>query len=177
MFDQSPGSTADDRKHLWAAAVLVWKEHPLLGVGGDNFGPAAVTVVNPGQIKGAVFSDNPTMLYGRALHSNYFQLLSEFGIVGLIIYASLVGQFFLRSRYVLRHTNTLDLTAAGISDPRNLAWGLEAGMVAYLVTGVFFNQLFTAWFFCLFIANASLYRLAREGVAASRLAARPGGPR
>lgn len=169
MFDQSSGSTGDDREHLWAAAVMVFKTHPVLGVGANNFGPVAVTIIAPGQFPGAVFDDNPASLYGRALHSNYFQLLSEFGIVGIGIYLALVLQFWWRSHYLVRNSGSLDLTAAGISDVRSMALGLESGMVAYLVSGVFFNQLFTSWFFCLFIANALLYSMAKAGPTSRRV--------
>lgn len=159
MFDHSPGSTGDDREHLWHAATIVFEAHPIFGVGADNFGPAAVTLITPGEIEGAAFSDNPDMLYGRALHSNYFQLLSEMGMAGACVYIFMIGQFWLRSRYVLRRIGRLDLSAAGITDARSILCGLESGMVAYLVSGVFFNQLYTSWFFCLYFANALLYNM------------------
>lgn len=170
IFNEGDGGTESDRKHLWAAAVEVFKVHPVLGVGANNFGPAAVTIIQPGEVKGAVFDDNPAMLYGRALHSNYFQLLSEFGLVGVAIYIFLIGQFWFRSAYVIRHARVLDLRSAGIDDARALLLGLESGMVAYLVSGIFFNQLFTSWFFCLFVANALLYSMARRRPAALRSA-------
>ncbi|HKW48437.1 MAG TPA: O-antigen ligase family protein [Gemmatimonadaceae bacterium] len=160
MFDDSAGSTGDDREHLWRAATIVFRQHPILGVGANNFGPAAVTLIAPGEIKGAAFADNPDMLYSRALHSNYFQLLSELGLAGVAIYTFMIGQFWLRSRFVLRTARSIDLSHGGVPDPRNLALGLESGMVAYLVTGVFFNQIYTAWFFCLLFANALLYHRA-----------------
>lgn len=163
MFDHSEGSTGDDRAKLWTAATIVFKAHPILGVGASNFGPAAVTLITPGEIPGAMFSDNPNMLYGRALHSNYFEILSEFGLVGVGIYLFLIAQFWCRSRYVLRHCDRINLSSVGIRDVRSLALGLESGMVAYLVSGIFFNQLFTSWFFCIVFANALLYSIASRG--------------
>ena len=177
MFDQSAGSTGDDRENLWHAAVIVFKTHPVFGVGANNFGPVASTLIEPGEFKGSAFDDNPATLYGRALHSNYFQLLSEFGLVGVIIYLSLIVQFWLRSSYLVRYARSLDLSEAGISDPRSIALGLESGMVAYLVSGVFFNQLFTSWFFCLFIANALLYAMAKRRQTSLRTAGLPQSPR
>ena len=168
MFDHSAGSTGDDRIHLWTAAIKVFKAHPVFGVGPDQFGPAAVTLIAPGEIQGAAFSDNPATLYARALHSNYFEVLCEFGVVGSVIYLFMIGQFFQRSFYVVRHAARINLEAAGISDPRMIELGLEAGMVAYLVSGIFFNQLFTAWLYCLFFANALMYRFARPASARDR---------
>lgn len=163
MFDHSAGSTGDDREKLWTAATIVFKAHPVFGVGALNFGPAAVTLIAPGEIQGAIFSDNPAMLYGRALHSNYFQLLSEAGLVGIAIYLFMIAQFWRRSRLILRHCDRIDLSSVGIRDVRGVVLGLESGMVAYLVSGVFFNQLYTSWFFCLIFANVLLYTIAVPG--------------
>jgi len=162
MFDDSEGSTGDDRKQLWEAAIKVWEAHPVLGVGAANFGPAAVTIISHGDLKGSIYDDNPLTLYGRALHSNYFQLLSEFGIAGVCLYVYMIYEFFRRSRHICRRARYIDLTPAQLHDPRSLALGLESGLVAYLVTGVFFNQLYQSWFFGLIIANALLYKMARR---------------
>jgi O-antigen ligase len=162
MFDDSGGSTGDDRKQLWAAAVMVWKAHPVLGVGAANFGPAAVTIIQHGDLPGSIYDDNPLKLYGRALHSNYFQLLSEFGIAGVCLYVYMIVEFYRRSRYIRRRARYIDLTPAQIHDVGSLALGLESGLVGYLVTGIFFNQLYQSWFFALVIANALLYKLAKR---------------
>lgn len=159
-FDQSAGSTGADRKTLWAAAVIVFKHYPVFGVGAENFGPAATTVLKPGDIPGAVFNDNPGMLYARALHSNYYQLLSEYGLVGVAIFGFLLYQFAQRTREIRRVGSVETWKAGGgIEDPRMLALGLEVGLVAYLVSGYFYNQLFAFWMFSFLIANALLHSL------------------
>jgi hypothetical protein len=41
MTISEEGGTRGDREVLWGAAITVWKQHPLLGVGGQSFGPFA----------------------------------------------------------------------------------------------------------------------------------------
>jgi O-antigen ligase len=60
------------RYELWAKCLNLWQQHPLFGVGGDNF------VVS-----------NPWMLNGHP-HNTLLQLVSEYGIAGLIIIFLLV---------------------------------------------------------------------------------------
>lgn len=160
MFDDSNGSTGSDRETLWAAATIVFKAHPVLGVGAENFGPAAVTLIKPGDIPGAAWDSNPYQLYARALHSNYYQLASEYGILGFTVLGFLLYQFWKRGREIRRLGDAATWRAAGgIEDPRMLAIGLEVGMGAYLVSGFFYNQLFTSWLFSYVIANTLLYTL------------------
>jgi O-antigen ligase len=168
MFDHSEGSTGADREKLWQAAVIVFKHHPVFGVGAENFGPAATTLLRPGEITGAAFSENPNTLYARALHSNYYQLLCEFGLAGVAIVAFLLIQFWRRCRVIGSAASAVAWRAAGgLEDPRFLSLALESGMVAYLVSGLFYNQIFTSWFFSLVIANAMMYSIVTNPVSAS----------
>jgi O-antigen ligase len=161
MFDDSEGSTGSDRKTLWAAAVIVFKHHPILGVGAENFGPAATTLLKPGDIPGAAFNDNPNMLYARALHSNYYQLLSEYGLVGVAVLGFLLVDFWKRNKAIRRIPSAAVAwrAAGGREDPGFLALGLECGVVAFLASGYFYNQLFTSWFFSMVIANTVLHTI------------------
>ena len=175
MFHHEEGSTGSDREKLWAAAIKVFQAHPVFGVGPENFGPAATTILRPGEIGGAAFTDNPNMLYARALHSNYYQLLSEFGFVGTAIFAWLCIQFLMRGTAARRAAIAERWRAAGgIEDPRMLSLGLECGAVAYIVSGVFYNQLFTSWFFSLIIANTLVYSLVLSQKAPTRVSLRRG---
>jgi O-antigen ligase len=159
MFDVSEGSTGSDRKALWAAATQVWLRHPVLGAGADNFGMAAASMFQAGQV-GGQYAENPNTLYGRALHSNYYQILSEFGIVGVLIYGFLTIQFFKNCRWLMRpETIAVWRARGGVEDLRNIALGLEGGMVAFMLTGYFYNQLFTSWFYALLFAAILLRQL------------------
>jgi hypothetical protein len=157
MFDDSEGSTGDDRKVLWKAATRVYFEHPLLGVGINQFGPVVASEFKVGDIGGA-YAENPLTLYGRALHSIYFQILSEFGTVGLIVFIMMLVQFWTRCNALFKPAAAERWKrAGGQGDLRSLALGLESGMVGFLASGAFFNQLFTVWFYGLLITCTMLY--------------------
>jgi O-antigen ligase len=159
MFDDSEGSTGDDRKVLWTAATRVYLEHPVLGVGINQFGPVAGTEFKIGDVGGS-YAENPATLYGRALHSVYFQILSEFGTVGAIVFVLMLVQFWRRCNVLFQPAAAERWRrAGGQGDLRSMALGLESGMVGFLASGAFFNQLFTVWFYGLLITCSLLYFL------------------
>jgi hypothetical protein len=103
------------RAALWRAALAAWREHPLLGLGADNF----------------------RHLYGRylglpdpddRLHANnfYLETLADEGTLGLLALVFLVGALGSAAR-----------RAAAPPPTRLLALGLSVGLGAYLVHGVF----------------------------------------
>jgi O-antigen ligase len=159
MFDDSEGSTGDDRKVIWRAATREYLEHPILGVGIAQFGPVAASEFQIGDVGGA-YAENPATLYGKALHSIYFQILSEFGTVGAITFVVMLAQFWMRCRVLFQPAAAERWRrAGGQGDLRSLALGLESGMVAFLASGAFFNQLSTVWFYGLLTTCSLLYYL------------------
>jgi O-antigen ligase len=60
------------RDGLWAKCLTLWRQHPLFGVGGDNF-----------------VTSNPWLLNGHP-HNLPLQLVSEYGFAGLLILLLLV---------------------------------------------------------------------------------------
>lgn len=65
------------RPRLWGAAVVLWRAHPLLGIGPDNFRRAYEDVLSPG-LGGQRYED-------RRLHANslYFETLADLGLAGV----------------------------------------------------------------------------------------------
>jgi O-antigen ligase len=150
-----------------------------MGVGINQFGPVVASEFKVGDIGGA-YAENPLTLYGRALHSIYFQILSEFGTAGAVIFVVMLVQFWTRCNVLLKPAAAERWKrAGGQGDLRSLALGLESGMVGFLASGAFFNQLFTVWFYGLLIMCTLLYymvvppknampRLTRAAVAPAR---------
>jgi O-Antigen ligase len=160
MFDKSEGSTGDDRLIMWAAGVKVFKQHPLFGAGADNFGPTAATTLTGSEV-GGYYADNPMKLYSRDLHNIYYQILSEFGLAGVAIYLYLLVQFWRRGQDLSTPAAQAAWQAAGgVEDVRSIALGLQCGMVAFLASGYFYNQLYTSWSFSLIITNTMLWSIA-----------------
>lgn len=160
--DVDGAGTGGDRYALWDAARRVFYSHPLLGVGAENFGPAAAELLKVGQVKG-MYADNPGMLYERKLHNAFFQALCEYGIIGSAIWLWLIGHFLwtnarLRSPPFVAAWQAL----GGTLDLRHVALGLEAGFVGFCGCAWFYNLLFEPWLFTLLILNMLLYRIVRD---------------
>jgi putative inorganic carbon (HCO3(-)) transporter len=64
------------RRELWRAAVRLWRNHPLLGVGPDNFRHRYPEVIREGD--GGRFED-------QRIHANnlYFEVLANLGLAGM----------------------------------------------------------------------------------------------
>jgi O-antigen ligase len=61
--------------------------HPVTGVGSGNFTVSSIHyVLKPGSIKYDYFIDHP-----KVAHNMYLHVLAELGIVGLVLFLSLVG--------------------------------------------------------------------------------------
>lgn len=130
---------------MWQAAGELFLTHPILGVGPGNFGPAATEYFTERGVTnmGSTF-DTPDKMYMMALHNDYVQVMVEQGLVGLFALACVYVHFFKCVRFLrteavqkawVNHTG-------GFISPGNLALGLEAAMVGFLVTSVFYPQLF-----------------------------------
>ena len=157
IFDH--GGTRQDREILWSAALKIFRQHPVLGAGQLNFGVVAAETLQPEDLAGD-YANNPKQLYSRALHNIYYQILSELGIVGVLIFASILIQFWRRNRALLRPEAASRWRAmGGVEDLTALARGLECGMVAYLCCGYFYNMLTVNNFYAFLIANTTLYSI------------------
>lgn len=155
--------TGEDRRVLWKAAWDVFREHPIVGVGAENFGPFAATHFRPGMV-GGVYGANPARLYDRKLHSGYFQSLCEFGAIGSLLFVALLVDFWKRNAALRTapYRAAWEATTGGAYDLRWLALGLEAGMVAFCASAVFYNQLFEPWLYVLLTTNLLLQTRLKE---------------
>ncbi len=155
------GGTGADRWALWSMAWQEYLERPILGVGPGNFGAFAVEFFSAGDPITGQYVNNPGRQYDRQLHSLYFQILCEFGTVGIAIFAGLLFDFFRRNRR-LRSPEALERwRQTGIRlDLRALSIAIETAMIATLVTGVFYAAYtYMNWWYSLLIINMTLYGL------------------
>jgi O-antigen ligase len=107
------------RRMLWRAAVLAWREHPLLGLGPDNFRRAY------NRYLGLARPD-------ERLHANnfYFETLASLGIAGIGALVLLVVGVAGAARTAIRHHGAASV--AGL-----IVAGAAIGLAAYLVHGFF----------------------------------------
>ncbi len=147
------GGTREDRAVLRDAATAVFFHDPVFGAGAGNFGPVAAKIIQVGGVGGA-YGDNPGRLAQRSLHNIYFQLLAEYGLVGTAIFAYMLVQFWRNSLFLRREeASAAWFAAGGREDVGKITLGIEAGMIAFLVNGYFYNMLFYAILYAFLFAN------------------------
>jgi O-antigen ligase len=152
---------------------------PFLGAGPGNFGSYAAEHLQPGEARG--FYEDPAHLYGRSLHNIHVQVLAEQGLAGVVVFLSILVDFVRRNRVLRAKTarEHWDETAPGRPDIQSIALGLEAAMIGFLASGVFYDQLYTSSFYSLVMLNFLLSQVitrrrriredARHGVDARHL--------
>jgi O-antigen ligase len=155
-------STGRDRWILWKTAWRAFLERPVFGVGAGNFGifSGANLWSDPELMAHYRFAGR---LWGRVPHSFYFQTIAEFGLIGVGAVVALLADFWKRNTELRSMTLTAAWQSAtdGRSDLRMLSMALEAAMVGYLATGIFYDQLYVHWFFSLVTLNVVVHRTAR----------------
>jgi O-antigen ligase len=113
-------ATAHERWAMWASAVAMAGDHPLIGVG-------------PGQVK-HVYLDYAAPEFRQRprghVHSSPLQILAERGILGLVAWLVLFGTFFTRAAGVLRGL------PAGATRERALVAGSMAAIIGFLIGGL-----------------------------------------
>lgn len=137
------------RLYAWQAAWRMALDHPLFGVGIDNF---------PGNF--FFYTSNWEGL-AKAVHSTWFGVLAETGFIGIALFLVLVGATVKRSFGALRKLDRL--RAAGI--PMNLeayaiAQAILAGLASFIVSGSFLTQGFTWPIYILLALALSVSRFA-----------------
>lgn len=157
VFEEGTTSgTGSDRWTLWKAAWKVFLANPILGVGPNNFGPFAADFFVYGDVGGDYV--NPKTLYDRNLHSVYFQVLSESGAVGVVAFVFMLFDFWRRGRYLrTKRAGNAWLASGGREvSLRYISLGLELAMIGFLLTGLFYAQLYVHWLYTLIFLNTAI---------------------
>lgn len=90
ILDPPPPS----RAALWRAAIVLWRKHPLLGIGPDNFRRSWQSVLSPSPT-GQRYTD--TRVHANSL---YFETLADLGLAGIAALATIAIAL---ARLVLGH--------------------------------------------------------------------------
>jgi len=126
--------SSDQRLKVWAVAVAVIKDKPILGVGRHNFGLIHWKYAAPiwyGKIPDELYAD--LFLRYRVCHNMYLDMLASGGLLTFIPWMLLLFSVpYSLSRARRRLGN-------GKMDVywRHQSYGLEAGLLGYMVTGLF----------------------------------------
>ena len=140
------GSDKDSlhRIEMWEAGYDMFKKHPVLGVGYENFGAVFQVYYDP-EAKVS------------ASHNIFVQAASELGSVGVIVYLILIWTNFSVNR------NTRKISEEnGHLLYKNLALGFSAALVAFLVGGMFVTVLYYPFFWFNLSFSVALNNITRR---------------
>jgi len=142
-------STAKTRFFLWTAALNMFKDNLIMGVGAGNFA-AEVNSYLPGR------EGWPSHYFERGwggtdVHSTYFGLLAEHGIPGAAIFVYIIWAYIQGLRTIRREIRTrTDLPEDIRRDYGYYSTALIGGMIGFLISGAFIGVLYYAhfWYLC-----------------------------
>lgn len=168
--------TADTRRFLWATAWNIWKEHPIIGVGGSNFNFVAGRYTPKDDPRWQTPDYQERDWSGTTVHSTYFQFLSEMGTVGTTLYAVMViGHFRSISSLRRRARRRRDLPKELRSEVEIYAGSLAGGMVGTLAAGAFLSAGYYPFAYFYTGAGVALVAWGARALAPERAPAEGGG--
>jgi len=158
MFD-SHDATREERLRSWEQARAVWRDNPVLGVG-------------PGNVAWVIarYESYDTRLThslgGRAVHSLYFELLADLGLVGAALYGSLAVLLLVRCAAIARGRDVMHAHA--------WARAIPCSLIACLTTGIFLSVLYYPHLYLMVALTLAIPRLQEvTGAAPAASARRP----
>ncbi len=143
-------NTSTDRLKHWDFGYEVALDHPILGVGYNNW----LNYCNFSNPNGLGHNDRC-----RLPHNTYISAASEIGILGLLLYTSmLVYILVLNAR-----------TRANVSHEEDrfiyyISHGLDAGIIGYSIASIFFTVLFYPMFWIQLAMTVALFEISKKKV-------------
>jgi hypothetical protein len=131
-----------------AAAIDMFLDHPLTGVGFGNFLPNY-----PEYARGVGMED---IGKPRQAHNLYLETAAQTGILGLVVLGAIIGAVFVslaRGRRAFREM--------GQHQADGIGYGVAVSVVGYLITSVFLHLAYTRPIFVLFGISLAFPSLAR----------------
>jgi O-antigen ligase len=136
--------TARGRRFLWTCAFNMWKAHPVLGVGGGNsiylMGKYQPTTYEERQFQERDWS-------GTTVHSFYFQVLPEHGVVGILVIGFLIWTHFSASRRIIRRMGDRRRAPPLVRrDAVIYAHALNGSLLGFLAAALFLSVAYYPYF-------------------------------
>ncbi len=173
-------STADMRLELWTIAARMFAHNPLFGVGPGNFRWNAGTYQSAEQVE----KFGRELTYSVLVHSTYFEILSEWGLVGTILFATILIRTFgnlrrLRSA-AARHSEPPSSVPASAWPERSNAQqvrfyslALSGCLVGYLIPAAFVSFTYFSHFWVIAALAAALDKIVKDTARTQTVASEP----
>lgn len=154
-INDTEDSTRIERFRSWEIAWVMYKHNPILGVGAGNF------PWNAGKYQPYTswWTGHERSLAGRQVHSLYFEILSDLGTIGAVVYLYIMfvmpfKLFFMRNR-MLKDKELTDPI------PILLCQAFAASMMPFIISGAFISvgyyPLLGVWITCYAIITRFIY--------------------
>jgi len=143
-------ATSQTRLVLWAWGMDVVREHPFLGVGYHNWLDYC-WFKNPDGVEGI----------NRCLvaHNSYVTVFAETGVIGLIVYLSLILFIFIENIRTRANAKQLDNRFIMFA-----AYGLDGGLIAYMISTFFFSVAWYPMIYAQLAMTVALYEISKRQV-------------
>ncbi len=163
--------TAQGRRFLWTTATNMWLDHPVLGVGGNNFQYLAGRY----QPRNDPRFQTPEYLErdwgGTVTHSAYFQALAEQGLVGIALIGFIGFTHFRTLRRLRRDVRHAGRIPSELKrDAELYTNALGATMVGYAVSGLFVSVAYYPYFWYFSALSIALDAALRRELRSARMA-------
>ena len=145
----SDDTSFEGRVEAWRTTMKMIEARPLVGGGYDAI-ESDVVAKTYRTVRG--------LPEGRAAHSIYFQVLGDQGVIGFVIYISILIAAFFNTQSVIR-------SAAGNPEMRwmrDLALAMQVSFITYLVGGIALSMAYYDFFLVMLAMSAALLALARQ---------------
>jgi hypothetical protein len=178
-------STADLRLQLWAIAWRMFVDNPVIGVGPGNF----LWNVGGYQSVEQLEKLDRILTMSVVVHSTYFEILSELGLVGSAIFATILFRTFKdlrrirsdeRSRGDIRNADQCKTTwgDGGLCPPDSqplqyYSLAIMGSLVGFLLPAAFVSFTYFSHLWLLIALAAALNEVARETIRKTKDASTP----
>ncbi len=150
QHDREPDGAITGRATEMLAAIAVFADHPLLGVGPAHYSPHYSVEYQTDSSTAFRLLDRT-----RRAHSLYFEMAAELGVVGLTVFLTMVGMVLLSLSRLRRIFLTYQPDLAGLLTAATLA------LIGFLSTALFLQLAYQRYFWFLLALSAALERIAR----------------
>ncbi len=163
-IQETDTGTAETRLFLWTAAINMWKDYPIFGVGPGNskwwVGTYQPEPTAGGLFKARHFTERDWTM--KALHSVYFELLASHGLVGVVLYTWLAVTFFTGLGSLQRRARARGRPPDVGEEVEFYALAVKGSMVGFMAAGSFLSVLMYPYFWHLSAMAVALERAAQK---------------
>jgi len=132
----------DSRIWAWKGGLKMMRTHPLLGIGMHNF-------------KGSILQyEEPDEQVKSVAHNSYIEIGAEDGIPALLVYVGFLGATFWMLERCRRRLRRANLTL--FSD---IALGLQAGLISYIISSFFMSAWWEKIFWLLIFLTMCMHQV------------------